>query len=104
VPPQWSWTQLANKDGEELKAQYRHTLEALGRETGLIGTTSNKQFNFLQHIMTFLETDGRAGVVLPDNVLFQAGCAGEGIRKRLLESFTFTPCCAFPPASGTARA
>ena len=46
-------------------------------------TTSNKQFNFLQHIMTILEQNGRAGVVLPDNVLFEAGRAGEGIRKRL---------------------
>lgn len=52
-------------------------------------TTSNKQFNFLQHIMTILEQNGRAGVVLPDNVLFEAGRAGEGIRKRLLEQFNF---------------
>lgn len=52
-------------------------------------TTSNKQFNFLQHIMTVMETNGRAGVVLPDNVLFEAGRAGEGIRKRLLEGFNF---------------
>src|SRR5690606_24813642 len=52
-------------------------------------TTSNKQLNFLQHIMTILETRGRAGVVLPDNVLFEAGRAGEGIRKRLLEGFNF---------------
>ncbi|WP_027259640.1 type I restriction-modification system subunit M [Leisingera aquimarina] len=52
-------------------------------------TTSNKQFNFLQHIMTVMEAHGRAGVVLPDNVLFEAGRAGEGIRKRLLEGFNF---------------
>lgn len=52
-------------------------------------TTSNKQFNFLQHIMTILDVNGRAGVVLPDNVLFEAGQAGEGIRKRLLEQFDF---------------
>lgn len=52
-------------------------------------TTSNKQFNFLQHIMTVMEVNGRAGVVLPDNVLFEAGRAGEGIRKRLLEGFNF---------------
>ena len=52
-------------------------------------TTSNKQFNFLQHIMTILDTNGRAGVILPDNVLFEAGRAGEGIRKRLLEGFNF---------------
>jgi len=52
-------------------------------------TTSNKQLNFLQHIMTIMESDGRAAVVLPDNVLFEAGSAGEGIRKRLLGQFDF---------------
>ena len=52
-------------------------------------TTSNKQFNFLQHIMTIMQRDGRAAVVLPDNVLFEAGSAGEGIRRRLLEQFDF---------------
>jgi hypothetical protein len=38
-------------------------------------TTSNKQLNFMQHIMTVMESDGRAAVVLPDNVLFEAGSA-----------------------------
>ncbi len=51
-----------------------------------IVTTSNKQLNFLQHIMTILERNGRAAVVLPDNVLFEGG-AGEKIRKRLLTEF-----------------
>ncbi len=46
-------------------------------------TTSNKQLNFLQHILTILETNGRAAVVLPDNVLFEGG-AGESLRRRLL--------------------
>jgi len=48
-------------------------------------TTSNKQLNFLQHIRTMLKSDGRAAVVLPDNVLFEGG-AGETIRKKLLET------------------
>ncbi len=48
--------------------------------------TSNNQLNFLQHIMTLLNIGGRAAVVLPDNVLFEAG-AGEIIRKRLLNDF-----------------
>lgn len=52
-------------------------------------TTSNKQLNFLQHIMTVMDTNGRTGVVLPDNVLFEAGNAGEGIRKRLLDQYDF---------------
>lgn len=39
--------------------------------------------------MTIMEANGRAGVVLPDNVLFEANRAGEGIRMRLLEGFNF---------------
>jgi type I restriction enzyme M protein len=51
-------------------------------------TTSNKQLNFLQHIMTILDINGRAGVVLPDNVLFEGG-AGETLRRKLLTAFDF---------------
>ena len=39
-------------------------------------STSNKQLNFLQHVMTILKPGGRAAVVLPDNCLF-ADQAGE---------------------------
>lgn len=39
-------------------------------------STSNKQLNFLQHILTTLKPGGRAAVVVPDNVLF-ASQAGE---------------------------
>ena len=37
--------------------------------------TSNKQLNFIQHVMTILKPGGRAAVVVPDNCLFadQAG-------------------------------
>ncbi|YAL83647.1 N-6 DNA methylase [Dermacoccaceae bacterium W4C1] len=51
-----------------------------------VATTSNKQLNFVQHIMTILDTNGRAAVVLPDNVLFEGG-AGEVIRRKLLADF-----------------
>lgn len=47
-------------------------------------TTSNKQLAFLQHIISMLDVDGKAAIVLPDNVLFEGG-AGETIRKKLLE-------------------
>lgn len=47
-------------------------------------TTSNKQLAFLQHIVTMLEENGHAAVVLPDNVLFEGG-AGETIRKKMLD-------------------
>ncbi len=33
--------------------------------------TSNKQLNFLQHVLTILKSGGRAAVVLPDNCLFE---------------------------------
>ena len=46
-------------------------------------TTSNKQLNFLQHVKTILKINGRAAVVVPDNVLFEGG-AGETVRKKLL--------------------
>jgi len=39
-------------------------------------STSNKQLNFLQHVLTILKPGGRAAVVVPDNVLF-ANQAGE---------------------------
>ena len=48
-------------------------------------TTSNKQLNFVQHIRSMLKADGRAAVVIPDNVLFEGG-AGETVRKKLLET------------------
>ena len=47
-------------------------------------TTSNKQLNFVQHVKSLLEMDGRAAVVVPDNVLFEGG-AGETIRRALLD-------------------
>ena len=47
-------------------------------------TTSNKQLNFVQHIANLLKIDGKAAVVVPDNVLFEGG-AGETVRKTLLE-------------------
>ena len=69
---------VVNDEGEEEREEltiYRDDFWA---------TTSNKQLNFIQHIKTILAVGGRAAVVLPDNVLFEAG-AGETIRRRLLE-------------------
>ena len=49
-------------------------------------TSSNKQFNFLQHIHTILKTNGKCAVVMPDNILFEEGSGGLTIRKKLLET------------------
>jgi type I restriction enzyme M protein len=70
---------ITNEEGEEDK-------EALTYERqDFWETTSNKQLNFLQHIVSMLKVDGQAAVVLPDNVLFEGG-AGEKIRRKLLET------------------
>ena len=45
--------------------------------------TSNKQLAFLQHIYRNLKPGGRAAVVLPDNVLFDAG-VGTDVRRDLM--------------------
>lgn len=41
--------------------------------------TSNKQLNFIQHVVTILKPGGRAAVVVPDNCLF-ADQAGESFK------------------------
>jgi type I restriction enzyme M protein len=46
--------------------------------------TRNKQLNFVQHVYTMLDINGRAAVVVPDNVLFEGG-AGEIVRSHLLQ-------------------
>lgn len=62
--------------------------------------TSNKQLNFVQHILTILKPGGRAAAVLPDNCLFadQAGEVFEIVTKDCglhtvlrLPRGTFTP-------------
>ncbi len=47
-------------------------------------TTGNKQLAFLQHIYRGLKDGGHAAVVLPDNVLFEAG-VGADIRRDLMD-------------------
>ncbi len=47
IPAAHRWDQLADKDGEPLEQQYRQSLEALGREPGLIGVIFKKAQNKL---------------------------------------------------------
>lgn len=46
--------------------------------------TANKQLAFLQHIRLAMKQGGRAAVIVPDNVLFEAG-TGRAIRRDLME-------------------
>jgi type I restriction enzyme M protein len=70
---------FTNKEGEE------ETDDLTYNRQDFWATTSNKQLNFVQHIRTMLKTTGRAAVVVPDNVLFEAG-AGETVRQNLLKT------------------
>jgi type I restriction enzyme M protein len=69
---------IVNEEGKENKENMRIA------RSDFIADTSNKQLNFVQHIITLLKPYGRAAVVLPDNVLFEGG-AGEKIRSSLLK-------------------
>lgn len=48
--------------------------------------TSDNQVNFLQHIMSIVQTGGRVGVVLPDSVLTD-GNATKKVRDKLLKDY-----------------
>jgi len=68
---------MVNEEGDQSR-------EALSiYRDDFIATTSNKQLNFVQHVQSILKVNGRAAVVVPDNVLFEGG-AGETIRRDLL--------------------
>lgn len=73
--------------------------QAPEREDFLIAT-SNKQLNFIQHVMSILRPGGRAAIVVPDNCLFadQAGAVFDDLTKTCdlhtvlrLPNGTFTP-------------
>lgn len=70
---------ITNEEGDEDKDALTYERQDFWE------TTSNKQLNFLQHIVSMLKIDGKAAVVLPDNVLFEGG-AGEKIRRKLMET------------------
>ena len=48
IPAEYSWSALLKRDGDELEIHYRHTLEALGKQAGLIGVIFRKAQNKIQ--------------------------------------------------------
>jgi type I restriction enzyme M protein len=68
---------VINEEGEESKEN------AVYVRDDFWASTSNKQLNFLQHVKSITKMNGRAAIVVPDNVLFEGG-AGETIRRKLL--------------------
>ena len=70
---------FTNESGEQEKEDLTYNRQDFW------ATTSNKQLNFVQHIVSMLKTTGKAAVVVPDNMLFEGG-AGETVRKKLLQN------------------
>ncbi len=73
---------FTNDEGEQ------ETEDLIYNRQDFWATGSNKQLNFVQHIHTLLKGNGKAAVVVPDNVLFEGG-AGETVRQKLLEVTDF---------------
>jgi len=48
VPPEYSWSTLVTKTGDELEVHYRHILEELGKEAGMLGLIFRKAQNKIQ--------------------------------------------------------
>jgi type I restriction enzyme M protein len=48
VPSEYSWPSLLAKDGDELETHYRHTLEELGQQGGMLGLIFRKAQNKIQ--------------------------------------------------------
>jgi type I restriction enzyme M protein len=48
VPAKYNWPTLLKKDGDDLFDHYRHMLESLGNEKGLLGLIFNKSQNKFQ--------------------------------------------------------
>ncbi|MGH6919756.1 MAG: type I restriction-modification system subunit M N-terminal domain-containing protein, partial [Geminicoccaceae bacterium] len=48
IPAEWRWEKLKDEEGDALELQYRHALEALAREPGLLGTIFRKAQNKIQ--------------------------------------------------------
>ena len=45
IPERYAWPSLLAKDGDELETHYRHALEALGKEPGMLGLIFRKAQN-----------------------------------------------------------
>lgn len=51
VPEEFAWDKLVKLDGDDLELQYRHTLESMGKEGGMLGTIFRKAQNKIQQVV-----------------------------------------------------
>src|SRR5579862_258371 len=68
IPAKWRWEKLRAVSGDDLELQYRHSLEALGKEKGLIGTIFRKAQNKLtdpaklQRVVSLIDAETWIGI------------------------------------------
>jgi type I restriction enzyme M protein len=48
VPKEYAWPSLLARDGDELETHYRHVLESLGKQKGMLGIIFRKAQNKIQ--------------------------------------------------------
>jgi type I restriction enzyme M protein len=48
IPDDLDWLSLVKKDGDELEVHYRHVLDSLGKEAGMLGVIFRKSQNRIQ--------------------------------------------------------
>ncbi|MCL5028643.1 MAG: N-6 DNA methylase, partial [Bacteroidetes bacterium] len=48
IPSNMDWKSIVTKEGDELELQYRHTLEGLGKTSGMLGVIFRKAQNKIQ--------------------------------------------------------
>jgi type I restriction enzyme M protein len=88
---------IINQDGDEVKERKEILRDDFW------ATTSNKQLNFLQHVRSLLKINGRAAIVIPDNVLFEGGAAKPFANASCTIAMSIH-CCDCPPAFSTPKA
>ena len=81
VPEQYSWPSLIKKDGDELFDHYRHTLEALGNQKGLLGLIFNKSQNKFQDPAKLRRAERRRQSILSQ--AFSGGLSSHELHREL---------------------
>jgi type I restriction enzyme M protein len=67
-----------------------------GNRPDFLVRTANKQLLFLQHVLTLLKPQGRAAVIVPENLLFENGAAAI-VRRFLLTDANLHTILRLPP-------
>ena len=49
IPQEFTWPTLANNSGDDLEVHYRHVLDSLGRQPGMLGVIFRKAQNKIQN-------------------------------------------------------